>query len=317
MEYYISRSDCIIASGKIGMLEPLEIFFGDANQAAARVYARLESTILPAGCTLRGRVVGPTCEYSQTLSASIPFLAKRSILSPDNPAPLLAEAILPDPCFWSGELPFLYHAQLELRRADEVLATEERRFGIRPLGAQARRLVLEGRTWVVRAADARELPEPALPAWRATDLAMQIERPSEALCAEASRLGVTLLAEIAGNRESLASELKRLSRWPAVAMTVLRVEGPLDKSIRQVARNMLLGEHFGPGDDRAPSDWAEVVVCEDPSVDRLATRAAAFSLPVLARRCTGRHDDLSGARRECDCLQRDLAGGGAFAGYLV
>lgn len=299
------------------MLDSLDIFFGDANQAAARVYARLDSTGLPPGCTLRGRVIGPTCEYSQTLSASIPFLAKSPTIAPDKPAPLLAEAILPDPCFWSGELPFLYHAHIELRRAEEVLATDERQFGIRPLGAQGRRLVLEGRTWVVRAADARELPRPPLAAWRAADLAMQIERPSEAWCSEASRLGVTLLAEIAGNGDSLASDLKRLSRWPAVAMTVVRAEGPLDKSIRHAARNMLLGEHFGPGDDRAPSDWAEVVVCEDPSADRLATRAAAFSLPVLARRCTGRHDDLSGARRECDRLQRDLAGRGVFAGYLV
>ena len=109
------------------MLDHLEIFFGDANNAMARVYARLERAGLPDAWALTGRVVGPTCEYSRTLSATVPFMARPSVEMPYAAAPLIVEAIVPDPCFWSQELPFLYQAELELRCGDQLLAEADRR----------------------------------------------------------------------------------------------------------------------------------------------------------------------------------------------
>lgn len=295
------------------VLKHLEIFFGDAHNAAARVYARLNSA--PAGCRLAGRVVGPACEYSQTLAASIPFLAKRADDGGESP-PLLAEAIVPDPCFWSGELPFLYQAQVELRCGGDLLAAEERTFGIRPLGTRQGRLVFEGKPWVVRAVNSREVPERTWQGWRAADLAMQVAQPDDETCSQASRFGVVLLAELHGNAASLTAELKRLSRWPAVAIAVLSGEGRLDQSIRGAAHNLLLGGYVHPSEGLV-SDWADLFVCEHSSAERIAARAAGLTLPVLAQRSAGWRDDLADARRECDLLQRDLAGRGDFAGYLV
>ncbi|MGH7138688.1 MAG: hypothetical protein ACREHD_23325, partial [Pirellulales bacterium] len=60
------------------MLAAADIFFGHASNAEARVYARLPAAGLENGCKLTGRVVGPSCEYSRTLSATVPFTAKRS-----------------------------------------------------------------------------------------------------------------------------------------------------------------------------------------------------------------------------------------------
>src|SRR5690349_18880485 len=110
------------------MLEQVEIFSGDSNNAVARVYARLEMAGLPPDCSLAGRVVGPTCEYSHTLMATVPFTPRRSL--DGDAAPLLAEAIVPDPCFWSQDLPFLYQAEIELRRGGELLGVVSRTFGI-------------------------------------------------------------------------------------------------------------------------------------------------------------------------------------------
>lgn len=299
------------------MLEQLEVFFGDANNAAARVYARLPSAGLPAGCVMSGTVVGPTCEYSHTLSATIPFAARPATSTAAELPPLLAEAIVPDPCFWSGDLPFLYQANVELRRGDELLGSQQRSFGIRPLGAFRRRLIFEGRPWVPRAVQLQELPEAPLADWREIDLAMYVENPGEELCRDASRLGVVLLAEVWGNAASLPEKVRRLAKWPAVSIAVLRSEQPLDRAIRALCPNLLLAGYRGVGDAALVPDWADLVVCEDASADALAVRTRAIAKPVLALRDAGWRDQLTDARRECDRLQRDLAGRGEFAGYVV
>lgn len=298
------------------MLEILEVFFGDANNAEARVYARLAAAELENGCTLTGRVVGPTCEFSRTLSATVPFTAKRSARIRGDAETLLAEAIVPDPCFWSQELPFLYRAEIELRRGSELLEAAERAVGIRPLGARGRQLIWEGRPWVVRAADYRELPERPLPDWRAADLAMLIENPSDEMCREASGLGAVLIADLTAVLDDLVGTLRRLACWPAVAVALLDNSQSLPTNVRDAAKNLLLAEHHGPGADSTLSPWADLVFCEG-NVDDIVSRTAGFSVPVVVQRPEGWCDMLADARRHCDRLQRDVAGHGDFAGYIV
>jgi hypothetical protein len=299
------------------MLDQLEIFFGDANHAEARVYARLASAGLPPASVLAGRVVGPTCEYAHTLSATIPLAARRAAALAGEVPPLLAEAIVPDPCFWSAELPFLYQAYIELREGNEESASEERSFGIRPLGAFRRRLIFEGRPWVPRAVQSQELPEMPLADWREADLAMYVERPSEDLLSDASRMGVVMIVEAWGDRQTLIGQVCLLARWPAVCVAVLRADQPLDRSIRQHAPNLLFAAYVGVGDTVFVPNWADLIVCEDTSAQELAVRTRDLSLPVVALRSSGWRDELNDARRECDRLQRDLAGRGEFAGYVV
>ncbi|HUY36330.1 MAG TPA: hypothetical protein VMV69_26565 [Pirellulales bacterium] len=299
--------------------DQLDIFFGDANNAEARVYARLEAAENPDDCRLAGRVIGPTCEYAHTLSAGIPLAMKRlpaGGAAPRRP-PLLAEAVVPDPCFWSTELPFLYRVEVELWRAADLLATTSRLLGIRPLGALRWRLVFEAKSWVPRGIDRGEVPETELSQWRAADLVMVVERPSEELCGDASRLGVLLVAEVAGNPADLAAETRRLSRWPAVIIAMLSSNTPLAASIRASAGNLLLGQSFGAGTAIEPAAWADVVICESSDAADLSRRAATCNLPLIARRPAAWRDDLVQARFECDRLQRDLAGRGEFAGYFV
>jgi hypothetical protein len=298
------------------LLPSADIFFGDANSAEARVYARVPGDRVPMDCVLTGRVVGPVCEYSRTLSATVPFVARRSAGASDD-APLLAEAIVPDPCFWSQDLPFLYRAEVELRRGSEVLEADERTFGIRPLGVRARSLAWEGRPWVLRAADQCELPEYTLQEWRAADLAVLVENPNDELCQEASRLGTVLVADLSTAMNDLARELQRLARWPAVAVALLSAGSTLPSKIHDAAKNLLLAEHRGQGTQGTPSAWADLVVCDDDSIDEFVERTAGLSLPVIAQRLTGWSDTLDDARRHCDRLQRDLAGRGDFAGYIV
>jgi hypothetical protein len=307
----------------------LEVFLGDANNAEARIYARLASEAAPAGAQLSGRIQGPSCAHAQTLSATVRMSPTLSLHTPpwrqraDSPpcefagADLLAEAIVPDPCFWSPDLPFMYRVVVELRHAEKLLSTTVRMLGIRPLGARGRTLLLEGRPWVIRGAEQAAKPAAKLSEWRATDLAMVVESPSDDLCDEASRLGIWLLARVEGQCAHLPAELRRLARWPCIAAIVLGTDVRLPDGGVRSPRSILLGQRLGPGAAIAPTVWADMIVCEDSDPDQIAGRAAGAALPVIARQVGRWHDDLAAARRACDELQRSLAGRGEFVGYLV
>jgi hypothetical protein len=297
-------------------LKNLDLFFGDANDAEARVYALMEADERHADCRLAGCVVGPNCEYAQTLTAAIPLVPKRPAAGTGKPA-LLAEAVLPDPCFWSAELPFLYRVDLELRCGATSVEKVERSFGIRPLGALGRRLVFGGKPWVPRGVARCEVPDTPLIEWRAADAVMVVERPSEELCRESSRLGVLLLAELAGGPAELAVDVGRLARWPSVVMAVLRPSSPLAATIRTRAKNLLLAQSVSPAGADLPADWADLVICEANDPYELFRYASDIPIPVIAQRLASWRDDVAQARRECDYLQRDLAQHGDFAGLLV
>jgi hypothetical protein len=75
--------------------------------------------------TLRGTLRGPYCETARTLPAEFPF----HDLSPTRP--LTAEAIVPDPCLWSPELPHFYRADVEAVRGAQVMAEYHGEIGLR------------------------------------------------------------------------------------------------------------------------------------------------------------------------------------------
>src|SRR5690606_21870743 len=111
---------------------------GQASPAETRVYARLVGEH-PRDVQLSGTLSGPYCEYAHTLPATVRF----TDLGP-GPMPL-AEAIVPDPCFWTPELPYLYQASVEVRREGNEIARLEQTFGFRPLGPRGRRFYYEGK----------------------------------------------------------------------------------------------------------------------------------------------------------------------------
>lgn len=279
-------------------LQKLHVFFGAASQAEARIYARL-SVANTGHLRLQGRVTGPVCHYSHTLSASVALVDR-------GPGPaLLAEAILPDPCFWTPELPMLYRVDVELTEGGRIIAATQRTLGIRPLGVAGRRLVFEARAWVLRGVCRTLVPDAALEEWRAAGAALFADDPDDALLAEASRLGILVVAKV-----SAPQDASRLARWPAAAVAVVAAD-PGD------CPNLLAAEHFGPGLWPSPAAWARAVVLEASDVDDIVQRARSCSLPVLVHRPLGAAADLASARAACDVLQRELAGRGDFAGYLV
>jgi hypothetical protein len=104
----------------------IEIAVGEINDVEAHVIARFvdESTNQSDSLetvTLNGSIRGPYCEGNRTLPAEFSF---RQI------ADSVAEAIIPDPCQWSRELPHVYHVNIAARRGEQLLAEANTPIGL-------------------------------------------------------------------------------------------------------------------------------------------------------------------------------------------
>lgn len=291
------------------VLDNLQIFYGDASPAETRLYVRLSDAPRGTGLRLSGNVIGPVCEYSHTLSATIRLVDRGA-----TPA-LLAEAIVPDPCFWSPELPFLYRVHVGLGSGENSPPSVDRWVGIKPLGARDRRLVYAGSTLVLRGGRPANSESCDLAAWHAADAAVDLENPENRVLEEASRLGVWVVARI--TQADAAAQLKRIARWPAVMLCVLPADAQLDAEALYDAAGVILAQEFLPDLPFAPASWCRAVICRGDDAEQIAAWSKNVEMPVIACLRQPAGGEPGTVRAACDNLQRALAGRGEFAGYLA
>jgi len=295
---------------------------------------------------LGGTIDGPHCQYASTLTATISLRAPLGHASPpDEPRHVTIEAAIPDPCFWTPQLPHRYRLKLELTCGSEILARRERWLGLRPLSVRGRGLHFDGANWVPRAADQSLLPGAELSHWRDESLAMIVPSPDDALCEAASQTGVLLVAELSGSANHVIAELQRLSRNAAVGLAIVSSTEPLDASVRHAAGGIILVQRLGataglssafsqvssptsqaspPGATGSASALSggeqigrQALLVDAGNPAFVEQVAAESSLPILVERTTAPCATLAAARRACDTLQADTAGHGTFAGYLI
>jgi hypothetical protein len=295
------------------VLEELEVFFGAANNAEAAVYVQLpKNASLPDDVQITGSVNGPGCKYAHTLPATV---ALRNL----DPGPFsLAEARIPDPCFWTPEEPYLYTVEVTAQLGEEVLATQRRTLAIRRLGVQRNSLFLDAKRWVPRAVAIESSSAPSLDDCHAATLGCVVDDPSDDMCGQATQIGVLLVAKITTDAGDVTAEVQRLARFGAVGFVIVENPPPATDEMSNVARNVVLC-HLVCDDrsgDTLPS-WAETIVYEVEDLQRAAQFAAECALPVIAWRRSAETNHPAAARVACDALQRDLAPHGDFAGYFV
>jgi hypothetical protein len=287
----------------------LDLFYGEASLNVAQLYARVPHVAI-GDDLLEGSVHGPHSAYSRTL----PFTVRFRDAGPGESR--LLHAVLPDPCFWSPDLPAHYRVTITRRRRGtrEVVEQVERDFSIRQFGTRQNNLLWENRRFVLRGVAVAAEPTIDWEAWREASTAAFTVTPSDAFCAAASREGVIVLAHLQCSNEQRVTEIRRLARWPAVAIVSLDVGTQFDELPRRISPNLLFAERFSSTETPRPSEWADLVLLEvEPPVDAFARCAAQCKLPVLAYR----QQEESPKRAGCDQLQRDLAPHGDFAGYIV
>ncbi|MCI0362187.1 MAG: hypothetical protein L0211_27215 [Planctomycetaceae bacterium] len=298
------------------LFEQLDVFYGELTVNRACIYARLPSPSGGEGWSLSGQVRGPRCLHAQTLPVSEPFVDQ-------GPGPTLASrALLPDPCFWSPDLPAIYDVTIDLVRRGEVVATTRRELGLRMLGVRGRNLFLEGKRWVLRcvctASTTARLPREWHDAVAALcSPTLRVGQELAETLSEAAQWGALTIVEIDETGQAAADRLRNLTRSPAVGIAVLRA--PLGSGFHKstVAPNLLLAQRIGPGDTLVIYEWAELAVVSAENLDEFARAIGRVSLPVVAERRLTAPQPITDARATCDALQRDLAPLGQFAGYIV
>jgi hypothetical protein len=292
----------------------LQLCVAELTPTQARILARLPL----AGADderLEGTIVGPRSIYSHTLPAKFPL---RPIAAAGE---LLAEAILPEPCYWMPAAPLLYDVQIFVNRGGRIVAQERRLLGLRPLVARGLRLRLADHNWVPRGVHNRSIVTAELAEWHNLDTVLIDPSPPDDLCRQASEIGVLLMAELSGANDHIRRELLRLSRWPAVGLAVVESPERLEPQIRASAPNMLLVSRLVTN-ATAPPAWANALLIDAHDQESLIRIAGQTSAPVLAERRLPTTASLAAARAACDTLQRDLAQGLAsqgieIAGYVV
>ena len=109
------------------MSDDIEIVVGEVNDVEAHVYARynVESDDARGGAEhieMTGTLRGPYCETSRTLPAEFAFKSVGTAL---------AEAVIPDPCQWSQELPHVYRAHIVAKQDGRIIGQYEGQIGLR------------------------------------------------------------------------------------------------------------------------------------------------------------------------------------------
>ena len=301
----------------------LELFFGEATAAEARVYARLDGSKVPADATLAGHLIGPECRFARTLPAKIPFQFRGRSAGGE----LLTEVIVPDPCFWTPDLAGCWH-RVESKHGESCqrpgisptcqaeAPPTERWFGIRRLGVRGESLYLDGQRWVLRGEFRKRADLKDLAVARASDAALVVAAADDGFCLEASRQGVPLVVMVSGRGGELANEIYRLGNWPAVFLVVLDAEQPADFDPRLLARNLLFAAHYRADRPLGSSTWAHVLWREIEN-EQASVRYAGSPRPIIAVRRLPDQADIPTTRGACDRLQLELAPFGNFAGYVV
>jgi hypothetical protein len=117
------------------------------DPAQAELWVAVEAEHVTATTELRGRLMGPRCLYAATVEVAYPV---RPYLRP-----LTGRVVIPEPCLWEPQSPFLYQGNVELWEDDRQCDQVEVRRGLRrillgPSGLRvnSQPLVLRGRTAV-------------------------------------------------------------------------------------------------------------------------------------------------------------------------
>jgi hypothetical protein len=297
------------------ILSDLDVFYGDLTVSRAYVYARLPRPAEDAGLSLVGQVRGPRCKLAETLPLTSPLVDL-------GPGPtLLARALVPDPVFWSPDLPAIYDVTVNLLQGTEIIATARRQIGLRSLGVRGKSLFLNGKRWVLRGVSPYSTSARTPQEWHNVQATYHNDDDDSKLIdlGEASECGTLAVIHVPEFVRSVVPRIRRLAEFPAVAIVV--IEDPLPPNFHklQVAPNLILAQWITPDCHWPPQSWAELlVVCADEQ-DLIAETLALGEFPIIAERreVFGPELDLATARAACDALQRDLAPLGQFAGYVV
>jgi hypothetical protein len=258
------------------------------------------------GVSLAGQIRGPRCLHAETLPNTSPLVDL-------GPGPtVLARALIPEPCFWSPDLPAIYDVTVNLLRGGDIVETQRREIGLRSLGVRSRSFALAGKRWILRGVQEQSTTASLPRAWHEANAAYICGRIEDEKLAEAAQWGALTVAEAQG-----AADLRRLALHPGVGIALVCGALPPDFKASLEAPNLLLAQPIDGPETPRFEPWARAVFVKADDAELVRRVAALTGLPIVAVRPLANPLPVNQARAACDVLQRDLAPLGQFAGYIV
>lgn len=289
----------------------LDVFHGELHPGSAHLYARVstDSDLNGAwedGVRIHGAIDGPFCEGSSTLPAHLAFEDR----GPGTA--LLAHVQLPDPCYWTPEVPLRYRVRIEIQKAAETIWHAEQMLGLRQLGLDSGRFQCAHQPWTLMGGELagfRHGPPPAgmVGVMRGTDAGLL-----EAMSAGGGWC-LTLL-EQQHHREQLDLALRDCH---AAANIGVILGGELSDFAPQAAPNLIRGQLFEADQDLRPAEWVDVAFVRFNDPAELARRTEKLDIPVVAVGTQSEDAGWKEIESSCQQLLGRLAAFRQFAGYIV
>lgn len=115
---------------------------------------------------IRGRLTGPRCPYSSTVEVAYPLRELGRESAPQDGVSVLLRCMIPEPCAWDPQSPFLYRGMLDIEHADVTVHQRQVQIGFVSWGLGTRGLRVNSKYMRLRSVFAEALdPDRAL-RWR-------------------------------------------------------------------------------------------------------------------------------------------------------
>jgi hypothetical protein len=187
------------------------------------------------------------------------------------------------------------------------------------LAVVGKRLAYAGKNWVLRGIQRTVRVAEAVDECREQSAALVVpdQLLREPIMTHASEIGVLVVALLSDQTHVAEDHLEWLSQYAAAAIAVLPPDDRPFRTSNIKMGNLLLARHLKQGDDEPAADDSRLVLGEVSDAASFGDWARTLSRPVIAYREIWDNIHFATARAECDRLQRDLAPGGQYAGYIV
>jgi len=260
-----------------------------------------------------GNLIGPHCQYAKTLPATFSVPPCEGLPETSN----TTQRIITDPCYWTPQLPYLYHFEGEMKLADGTVQSWSHTVGFRRWEVEGRNLRLERRRTVLRGAVAANESAVDLREAHEAEVALMVKQPSDSFLQQASECGVMVIADLRGVETELTPHLLRLAWQPSVAFALVS-----DTNIGFYKPPAVILGHRVDAKSQMVSEstaheGASVLLVELNADERPPKWLANTEKPVIAIRRDESYAKMTDARAACDRLQADLAPQLNLAGYFV
>jgi hypothetical protein len=109
-------------------IKDVSMFISRLTPTEAEVNITVFPESLSSTTQARGRLVGPRCAYAATVEIAHPLREQSRELT-DTPR-IVLRALIPEPCLWDSESPFVYRCQVELWQDGQLCDQKSNDYGL-------------------------------------------------------------------------------------------------------------------------------------------------------------------------------------------